>query len=424
MSLVGSLMTVSCRQASGVALFDCRRANRAKPSTTYRATLQSMLLPLVAKTRDQVVDNHGIVGDNRGTRRLHIQSSWFKNPETRRSRTCACHRAWIRSGIAALGREALDFDAWSARRERMAMIDIAEAKQVDCADAPLASRYRTRMGTGFIGSFALHGLVLVLVALSWEAQAPPQRISVVAVNLVRLSDRTTSPPSPQTASIPQDKATTVPQSEPAQIVLAPIVEPLPQPVTPIQPSAPQSEASQKPKQKTNSPSTAVTSASRPTTTTAHTHRLSPNEQLAARLKLLAGLRQTVPPKSNNARQQDGTGISNITAATADTIPGRYATYAVRDLIRAQVERRWNLDRTQLGARDWVVAIRITFSPDGTVQRAHIVNNERLRSDSAYHDFALSARNAVLLSSPLTLPPGTYGFTTEVVVDFASRQVLQ
>jgi outer membrane biosynthesis protein TonB len=308
--------------------------------------------------------------------------------------------------------------------ERIAMVDIFEAKQVDCADARLASRYRTRMGTGFIGSLALHGLVLVLVALSWEAPVPPHGIKVVAVNLVRLSDQTTSPPSPQTAPIPQDKAMTVPLSEPAQVVLAPIVEPQPQPVTPIQPAAPQSEASQKPKQKTNNPSTAVTSASHPTTTTARAHRLSPNEQLAARLKLLAGLRQTVTPRSNNAREQDGNGISNMTAANADTVPGRYATYAVRDLIRAQVERRWNLDRTQLGARDWIVAIRITFSPDGTVRRANIVGNERLRSDSAYHDFALSARNAVLLSSPLTLPRGAYGFTTDVVVDFASRQVLE
>lgn len=303
------------------------------------------------------------------------------------------------------------------------MVDISEAKQVDCADARLASRYRTRMGTGFLGSLALHGMVLIFVALSWEAQAPPHGIKVVAVNLVRLSDQTTSPPSPQTAPVPQDKAMSVPLSEPAQVVLAPIVEPQPRPVTPIQPSGPQSEASQKPKQKTNSPSTTVTSASRPTTTTARAHRLSPNEQLAAGLKLLAGLHQTVRPRSN-ARQQDGTGISNMIAASADTVPGRYATYAVRDLIRAQVERRWNLDRTQLGARDWIVAIRITFSPDGTVRRANIVGNERLRSDSAYHDFALSARNAVLLSSPLTLPPGTYGFTTDVVVDFASRQVLQ
>jgi outer membrane biosynthesis protein TonB len=306
----------------------------------------------------------------------------------------------------------------------MAMVDISEVKQLDCADALSASRYRTRMRSGFIGSLALHGLVLGLIALSWENQAPPQSIKVVPVNLVRLSDKSTSPPSPQMAPIPQDKASALPLIESAQVALAPIVAPQPQPLTPIQPSAPHSGATQKPKQETNGPRTVVKSVSRPTTTIARAHRLSPNEQLAARLKLLAGLRQTVRPTSNYARQQDGNGISNMTAASANTVPGRDATYAVRDFIRAQVERRWNLDRARLGGRAWIVAIRIRFSPDGTVRRADIVGNERFRSDSAYHDFALSARNAVLLSSPLTLPPGTYAFATDVVVDFASRQVLQ
>jgi colicin import membrane protein len=306
----------------------------------------------------------------------------------------------------------------------MAMIDISEVKQLDWADSPSASQYRTRMGRGFIGSLALHGLVLLVIALSSESEAPPQNIKVVAVNLVRLGNKSTSPPSHQTEPIPQDKAPSVPLPESAQVALAPIVAPQPPPLTPFQPSQPYSGATQKPKQETNSSGMVVKSVSRPTTAIARARRLSPNEQLAARLKLLAGLRQSLRPTSNNARQQDGTGISNTTAASTDTVPGRYATYAVRDFIRAQVERRWNLDRSRLGVHDWVVAIRIKFSPDGTVRRADIVDSERFRSDSAYHDFALSARNAVLLSSPLTLPPGTYAFATDIVVDFASRQVLQ
>jgi hypothetical protein len=305
----------------------------------------------------------------------------------------------------------------------MAIVNISEVRQLGSADS-LSASYRTRMRSGFIGSLALHGLVLGLIILAWENQAPPPNMRVVAVNLVRLGDKSTSPPSPQKAPIPQEKTSALPLPQSAQAALAPIVAPQPQPLRAFQPSAPESGATQKPKHETNSPRMVVRSVSRPTTTIARAHRLSPNEQLAARLKLLAGLRQTVRPTSNNARQEDGTGMSNMTAASADTVPGRYAAYAVRDLIRAQVERRWNLDRGRLGARDWVVAIRIRFSPDGTVRRADIVDNERFRSDSAYHDFALSARNAVLLSSPLTLPPGTYAFATDIVVDFASRQVLQ
>jgi outer membrane biosynthesis protein TonB len=309
-------------------------------------------------------------------------------------------------------------------RERMAMVDLSEVEQLEGADALSARPYRTRMASGVIGSLALHGLVLVLIAWSWEHQAPPQSLKLVAVNLVRLGDKSTSPPSPQRAPVPQDKTESLPLPQSAQLASAPIVAPPPQPLTLIQPSAPYSGMTQKPTQETNSSRVIIKSVSRPTTTIARARRLSPNEQLAARLKLLAGLHQRVRPTSNHARHEDGTGISNTTAASADTVPGRYATYAVKDLIRAQVERRWNLDRARLGPRDWVVAIRIRFSPDGTVRRAEIVDNERLRSDRAYHDFALSARNAVLLSSPLSLPSGTYAFATDVVVDFASRQVLQ
>lgn len=190
-------------------------------------------------------------------------------------------------------------------------------------------------GIGFIGSLALHGLVFALVALSSESQAPPPRVRVVAVNLVRLSDKSTSPPTPQKAPIPQDKASTVPQSEAAQATLAPIVEPQPQSLIPIQPSAPYSGAPQKPKQSTNSPRVAVEPLSSSTTTMAQAPRLSPNEQLATPLKLSAGLRQIVRPTSNTARQQDGTGISNMTAAGADAVGGHAATHALKDLMPAR-----------------------------------------------------------------------------------------
>lgn len=190
-------------------------------------------------------------------------------------------------------------------------------------------------GIGFIGSLALHGLVLVLVALSSESQAPPPSVRVVAVNLVRLSDISTSLPTPQKALVPQDKASTVPQSEAVQATLAPIVAPQPQTLKPTQPSAPYSGAPQKPRQEMDSPKVVVKPVSHSTTTLARAPSLSPNEQLTTPLKLSAGLRPTVRPTSNNARRQDGTGLSNITAADADTVPGRDAAHAVKHFTRAQ-----------------------------------------------------------------------------------------
>jgi hypothetical protein len=188
-------------------------------------------------------------------------------------------------------------------------------------------------GSGFLSSLALHGLVLTLVVLSSEHQPQPQRTPIVAVTLVRVSAKSMSPPSPQTAPVPQDEASAVPQSEAAEVALAPIVAPQFQPLTPIQPSAPNSGATQKPQRESNSPRMVVKPVSSSTTTTARAHRLSPDEQLAASPELLAG-RQT-PATSHNARQQESSGTSNMTAANADMVLGLYAADAIRDFIRAR-----------------------------------------------------------------------------------------
>jgi hypothetical protein len=185
-------------------------------------------------------------------------------------------------------------------------------------------------GSGFIGSLALHGLVVALVVLSSENRTPPPRVRIVAVNLVQLSDKSMSPLSPKTAPVPQDKASTTPQSEAVQAALAPIAAPQPDPLTP---SAPNSGATAKPREGPNSPRTVVMPVSPSTNEIARAPRLSPNEQPAERPKSLADAPQRMRPMSNNARQQDGTGMSNMTVTSPDALPGLYATYAVRDFNR-------------------------------------------------------------------------------------------
>ena len=57
----------------------------------------------------------------------------------------------------------------------------------------------------------------------------------------------------------------------------------------------------------------------------------------------------------------------------------------------------------------------------TDKAAEIVDNSRA-GDPAYRALAMSARNAVLLSSPLALPPGRYEEVRDVVLDFDPRKV--
>ena len=98
----------------------------------------------------------------------------------------------------------------------------------------------------------------------------------------------------------------------------------------------------------------------------------------------------------------------MTASSANAAPGSNATYSVKDFLRAQVERHWYWDRRRLAAAgDWAVSIHLLLNRDGSVAKAEIVDDVSHGGNPEYHDLALSARNAVLLSSPFNLPPGLY-----------------
>jgi hypothetical protein len=104
--------------------------------------------------------------------------------------------------------------------------------------------------------------------------------------------------------------------------------------------------------------------------------------------------------------------------------GRAGEAGLEDAIREQVERRWEFDVASLGAADLVVAIRIGLDLDGKVSRADIVDDPRYRGDSRYAALAGSVRNAVLLSSPLQLPPELVAAFRDVTVRFSPKDVLR
>jgi hypothetical protein len=284
------------------------------------------------------------------------------------------------------------------------------------------------MRLGLTGSILLHGLVVLLVifGLPWLRFTPPVE-QVIPINLVLLGEKTTSPVADAVAPLPQAKA-----GETSNQRLATAVPPEQTP--PSQAAQQQARnmtaselsAADTPKQKpeirlpvTQSNQDALALAKpRPSPSSTATGELS------ARLKLLAQLRQPAPPTLPEPRQQSGSGFSNATATGADAKQARNPVYAVRDFIRAQVERRWYPDRNAVKGHHWVVRIHIVLSPDDTVERADIVEDPHYQSSDRYRDFAFSARNAVLLSSPLTLPPGAYDIAKDIVVDFDSQRDLQ
>jgi outer membrane biosynthesis protein TonB len=262
---------------------------------------------------------------------------------------------------------------------------------------------RERVAPGLLGSLALHGIAALLILLllpSWLA-TPPEPEQVVPIDLVTLGTRTAAPPADQQAALPQAPAEQKAERDAPDPVPAPAIPPPPQSAAPKarQSTAPVPLAALNPDDPARLPRPGPPAAQKPRPAP------SPADDLAAKLQSLARLRQPAPPVAPNPRTQEGTGVSNVTASNAAAASSANATYGIQDYLRAQVERHWYWDRHQLGAANWAVSIHVLLNRDGSVAKAEIVDDPRHGADPAYHDLALSARNAVLLSSPLNLPPG-------------------
>ena len=95
---------------------------------------------------------------------------------------------------------------------------------------------------------------------------------------------------------------------------------------------------------------------------------------------------------------------------------------MKDYIRAQIERRWNFNLASSGRNHFSVPIHVEITNAGVVRKAEVVN--RLRGDPAYREVAVSARNAVLLSSPISLPAGDFQDVMDMVLYLNPRDALR
>ncbi len=253
-------------------------------------------------------------------------------------------------------------------------------------DRSTRAKLRAVARPGVIGSIVLHGAVLGL--LLYRIGVPPALIPIIPVELVQFIEQTNSQ-----APLPDAKAA-LPSAGSSQR-LASVAPPRPAPRP-----APRSEPAPSPPEPL------------PSTVQPAPDVLPPRaDPLQSQLEALSKLHL---PNSSGA----GSGA----ASTAP--PGAQSGYRVEDLIRAQVQRRWSLRLDELGERDLIVTIHIVLEPDGTVAKAEIVDTARGRSDETYRSIALSARNAVLLSSPLTLPVGLTDEMRDMTVSFNTRDSLR
>lgn len=128
---------------------------------------------------------------------------------------------------------------------------------------------------------------------------------------------------------------------------------------------------------------------------------------------------TRPAVPQNGQSVAGPGLTDGAAST-----GWRSTISVKDFLRAQVERHLEFSASTWGTANFVVSIHVVLEPDGAVRDAQIVDDPRYTDDKLFRSVADSARRAVLVASPLQLPPGRYETFHDVVLDINPRDVAQ
>lgn len=241
--------------------------------------------------------------------------------------------------------------------------------------SPASEGERANSATGLALSVVLHGLILLLLFVvgMFGGEGSEGGLEIVPVEVELTQQSAPAPTQQQVADLPQTNVAR-PPSDPTRDAVMPSPEP---------------------------------------------SRTDENE-LQAKLEALARLRQ---PDAITANQENGAARPDRVATNDDIGSGREGPFSVKDYIRAQVERRWNLDLATLGNSDLSVPIHVEMTSEGVVLKAEIVESART-SDPAYREIAVSARNAVLLSSPLSLPAGHYQGLMDMVLYLNPRDALR
>jgi hypothetical protein len=138
----------------------------------------------------------------------------------------------------------------------------------------------------------------------------------------------------------------------------------------------------------------------------------PPDELESRIAALAQLRApdtALPAPDNGASAGNGNGGGG---------------YSLADFVRAQILRRWwpQLEGGASGGSP--VAIRLKMTRTGVISDVEIVDQNRFVNDKLFRGMALSARNAAMLASPISLPPGKYDAVMDIAITLDPRAVLR
>lgn len=137
----------------------------------------------------------------------------------------------------------------------------------------------------------------------------------------------------------------------------------------------------------------------------------PPDEMESRIAQMAQLHApdtALPAADNGAGEGEGNG----------------GGYALADFVRAQILRRWWPQLDSEAKRGTPVAIKLKLSRAGVISDIEIVDQARFANDKLFRNMALSARDAAMLASPISLPPGRYDAVMNIAITLDPRAVLR
>ena len=143
--------------------------------------------------------------------------------------------------------------------------------------------------------------------------------------------------------------------------------------------------------------------------------------------MLQNLQRPRPQPSEPAPSQQParpTPSAPAAASNAPYNPALPVSASDKEFVANQIRNNWLVD---VGAKDlqtFVVELRLSILPDGTVTQARIYNDYGRMSDGGYRSFAESALRAALKSSPLKLPPGRESQFSDIVFVFSGKDMIR
>lgn len=249
----------------------------------------------------------------------------------------------------------------------------------------------------------------------------------IAVEIVNISDETTTDKKPKQTPTPKAEEKPAPKKE-NKIEAPPKVETkAPPKVTPLEPPKPK-ENTTKPKPKVPPPPTEK--LEKPEPPPEPKKEDNKKEEAAAQEEAFMSVLKNLQDSEQSAAE---TPVESAQPAPQPASPlARFAEQlsatevdAIRMALNRQFGECWNLMAGARYAEDIVVKIRLVINPDRTVQSARIADQWRYNQDSFYKAAADTALRAVRHPNckVLDLPPDKYELWKDMIFNFNPSQQL-